>query len=78
MAKEKTLLEQLAGVGDAEWSSGWREGDLAVVDGEGDHASLASDDLGAPPPKTLMAVWLMIQSRSPPSSFLSGEECCTV
>ena len=54
------LLELLTGAGDAEWSSAWREGDLVVFDGEGDHASFSSDDTGAPPPKTSMAAWSMI------------------
>ena len=60
--------------GDAEWSSAWREGNLAVVDEEGDRASFVGDDSWDPPSKTSMAAWSMIRSRSPPPSFHSGAE----
>ena len=70
MAEAKVLLELMTGVGDVEWSSAWREGDLMVVDREGDRASFTGDDSGAPPLKNSMVAWSMIRSRSPPSSFL--------
>ena len=74
MAEAKALLELMTDASDTEWSSAWCEGDLAVVDGEDDRASLAGDDLKAPPPKTSMAAWSMIGSRSPPSSILPHAE----